>query len=227
MNITQTKSLGNGIIGLIALLFVVSPVFASGETTYGQSVYGGGVVEPREGNFLIDKSVKNPASDAFVDHLGADDPRYQPGQIITFRIKINNPGDETLEKLTVTDTFPVLDGQRVIDYMSGPGEYNEKTNSSSFEVSGLGAGQSKEFEIKGKIVHASVLPGDQTILCPEPGNMATAKTADREDNDESRFCIERESKVTVVPEAGPAQWMLMFSGLGSALASGIYLRRRK
>lgn len=232
------RTLGIFITGLSIASAVVSPVFADGESAadqgqsvygqsvYGQSVYGGGVMEPREGNVLIDKLVKNPASDIFVDHLGPDDPKYKPGQIITFQIKVNNPGDETLEKVVVTDTMPQINDQPVIDFMTGPGQYSSESGTLTFEVTNLEAGQSKEFEVKGKISHASLFSDEQNVVCPDPGNIVTVKIGDKTEKDDSRFCIEKETEIAEVPASGPAQWMTMFGGLASALASGLYLRRK-
>src|SRR3989344_8511326 len=85
----------------------------------GEPVYGGGVITPKEGEILVDKMVKNPATGTFVDHLGPTDPKYRPLQIISFQIKVNNPSDETLDVVEVVDTLPDF-----VDFISGPDNYD-------------------------------------------------------------------------------------------------------
>lgn len=240
MNTYSKRNLVFFITGLFIACFFVSPVFADGESTavqsiygqsvygqsvYGQSVYGGGVMDVRQSSVLIDKFVQNPTSALFVDHLGLDDPRYRPGQIITFQITVNNPGDATVEKMVITDTMPRINNQPIIDFMTGPGAYNAVTGIMTFEVTNLEAGKSLQFEVKGKISHASLFSDDQNVICPDPGNVVTAQIGNRTEKDTSKFCIEKTFEIAEVPATGPAQWMAMFGTLISALTSGVYLRR--
>ena len=110
------------------------------ETKGGEPVYGGGVISPREGDILLEKTVKNPASGVFVDHLGPTDPRYRPLQIITFLVKVQNPGEETMDSIDVVDTLPEF-----VDFMSGPGSYDADNRQISWTVNNLDGGNSKLF----------------------------------------------------------------------------------
>src|SRR3989338_9241793 len=93
-----------------------------GGAPYGSPVYGGGVIAPKEGEVIIDKMVKNPASGSFVDHLGPTDPKYRPTDIVYFQIKVQNPSDERLDVVEITDSLPDF-----VDFMTGPGNYDSET----------------------------------------------------------------------------------------------------
>lgn len=201
---------------IIASLTVTGRAFANGGCV---PVYGGGVQCPRVGQVLIDKTVRNPSTGIFVDNLGPSDPKYRPQWIVTFRVTVKNSGDQTLDKVTVVDKLP-----QYVDFMSGPGTYDSKGRTLTWDVNNLGGGASQAFEIKGRVVHVAVLPAGKSVVCPV--NVADAKSDSQTDHDESQFCIEKQLVVPAVPKAGPEHWALMLSGLSSLGAIGIYLRKK-
>lgn len=182
-------------------------------------VYGGGVQCPRVGQVLIDKTVRNPSTGIFVDNLGPSDPKYRPNWLVTFRLIIKNTGDKTLDKVTVTDKLPDF-----IDFTSGPGSFDSKTKTLTFDIFNLIGGSSQLFEVKARVVHPAVLPQDKNIVCVV--NNVSAVTSSQKDSDSSQFCLQKEMVVTEVPTAGPEYWILSFTGLGTALTVGLYLRKK-
>ncbi|MCJ7740065.1 DUF11 domain-containing protein [Candidatus Microgenomates bacterium] len=182
-------------------------------------VYGGGVQCPRAAEVLLDKKVRNPATGIFVDNLGLSDPKYRPTGIVTFRLYIKNTGDETIDRVTVTDKIP-----QFIDYMSGPGNYDNSSRTLTFTVDNLYGGTTRTFDIKGRIVHEAVLPAEKSVVCPV--NIADADTSSQKDHDESQFCIEKPPVVPSVPKAGPEHWILSLGGLTTALSVGLYFRKK-
>jgi len=136
---------------------------AAADGAYGSGcvpVYGGGVQCPRVGQVLIDKTVRNPSTGVFVDNLGPTDPKYHPQWTVTFRLVIKNSGDQTLDKITVTDKLPDY-----LDFTSGPGNYNSHSKTLTFDIFNLAGGSSQTFEIKGRVVHTAVLPADKNVVC--------------------------------------------------------------
>ncbi|KKS98733.1 MAG: hypothetical protein UV73_C0001G0254 [Candidatus Gottesmanbacteria bacterium GW2011_GWA2_43_14] len=193
------------------------PVYG-GTTVYGgEPVYGGGVIVSKSGELLIDKMVLNPATDAFVDHLGPTDPKYRSLQIVTFRIRVENSGEESLGEVVVTDLLPDF-----VDFMSGPGSYDQDSRKLTFTVENLEPGESEEFHIKARASHQATLPEEKNIVCPV--NIAEAVTGDRQEKDESQFCIEKEMEVEQVPETGADPFMI--TAIGSALSAGIWFRKK-
>lgn len=182
-------------------------------------VYGGGVQCPKVGQVLINKTVRNSSTGVFVDNLGPSDPKFRPESFVTFRFTVQNTGDETLSKVTVSDTLPDF-----IDFSSGPGNFNSNTKTLTFDVLDIAGGTSKTFEIVGRTVHVAALPGDKNIVCVV--NNVTAVSSSQTDTDSSQVCIEKEMIVPQVPSAGPKDWMLTFAGIGTAATLGLFLRKK-
>lgn len=196
------------------------PVYGGVPIYGGEPVYGGGVLAPRAGEILVDKSVKNPATGIFVDHLGPSDPKFRPQQFITFRIVVKNPSNETLKVVEVSDKIPDF-----VDFMSGPGKYDPESRNLSFQVENIGPDSSQEFELKGRTVHQAVLPADKEIVCEV--NVVEAKAGDLSDRDESQFCIEKEAPAPPqVPSAGPEHWIMSLVGFTGAALTGLFLRKK-
>lgn len=213
--------------GLLAVIAVAKVKAAGGETCV--PVYGGGVQCPRPGEVLINKTVRNPSTGVFVDNLGPSDPKYRPQWTVIFRIFVQNPGDQTLDNVVVTDTLPLY-----VDFMTGPAgsTYNSNNRTLTWTVGSLTGGSSQMFEVKARVVHPALLPADRNIICPirenpQPVNVVEARLSDgRTDRDQAQFCIEKELEVPLVPKAGPENWLLSLAGLVAALGIGNHLRRK-
>lgn len=195
------------------------PIYGGAPEYGGIPAYGGGLVEPGKGDVLLDKMVKNPSTGNFVDQLGPLDPKYRPLNIVVFKITVKNPGEASIENAKVVDSLPEF-----VDYMSGPenSTYDSASRQLTFQIDNLGPGEEKEFEIKARISHQSLLPEEKNVVCPV--NVVEATLADNSDRDESQFCVEKELIVPQVPEAGAETMML--SIFGSLLSTGIYLRKK-
>uniref|UniRef100_A0A7C4RAN2 DUF11 domain-containing protein n=1 Tax=candidate division CPR3 bacterium TaxID=2268181 RepID=A0A7C4RAN2_UNCC3 len=216
------KNLFLRLILIVNTIIILGEVFSPGKTLADGGcvpVYGGGVECPKAGQVLVDKKVRNPASGVFVDNLGLYDPKYLPEQIVTFQITVKNSGDETISNLQVVDTLP-----QFVDYMSGPGSYDNTSRKLSFNVSNLGAGISQVFQIKGRVSHQAALPEEKSTICPV--NVVDASFGSQKDHDESQFCVEKQINVPTVPKAGPEHWVFSLAGLGIVFSLGNYLRKK-
>jgi uncharacterized repeat protein (TIGR01451 family) len=119
---------------IIAFSFIslVLPGVVSADTNSNCTpVYGGGSSCNQTG-LIIDKKVKHPQNNSFVDNLTVNDPKYNPDQPITFRISITNSGTTELKPLTVTDTLPAF-----LTGVSGPGSFDAGKNIVTFTVASL------------------------------------------------------------------------------------------
>jgi uncharacterized repeat protein (TIGR01451 family) len=220
----------------VAFLAIAGTASAAGNTYGGygtpcEPIYGGGEVCVSKGQILINKTVKNPTTGAFVDNLSlSNDPKYGANQTVEFKLTLTNTGDETLKEVTVTDTFPSY-----IVYESGTGTYDSKNKTLTFKVNDLKANEARTYVVKGKIVGSASLPTDQAITCVV--NQAKAKASENESSDVSQFCIQKEvvttkgglpvmpaPKMTQTPPTGPE--MLSLAALIPAAGAGIFLRRR-
>ncbi|OGH23342.1 MAG: hypothetical protein A2958_00250 [Candidatus Levybacteria bacterium RIFCSPLOWO2_01_FULL_38_13] len=216
-------------IAFFALFAVSQKALAD---TVCQPIYGGGQTCVQVGNILVNKTVKNPQTGAFVDNLNINDPKLLPLSTVTFQITVTNTGSGNLSKITVKDTLPSF-----VTFVSGPGSFDRNTKVLTFEVSNLGAGQSQTFTLEAKTVEENKLPQDQGIVCVVNQVLATSDSNQSSDN--SQFCIEKPvvapvtkgglkvfpaPTVVTTPPTGPE--MLSLIGLIPAGGLGFLLRRK-
>jgi uncharacterized repeat protein (TIGR01451 family) len=139
---------------ILSLTFVAALAFTGqamaagttyGGTSYGgygapcQPIYGGGETCISVGNLLLNKTVQNPQTKAYVDNLSlSSDPKYGPSQKVEFKLSITNTGNSKLDTVTVADTFPSY-----INYSSGPGTYDPGTKTLTFQDFNLNPNETK------------------------------------------------------------------------------------
>jgi len=217
------------IFGFVSL-FPIGKVFAD---TSCQPVYGGGQTCVTTGNILVHKMVDNPANPGqFVDNLGINDPKFSPGQDITFNIDLTNTGATTFLQTSLKDVLP----PQVIFVSSTPnGTFDQNSRTVTFIVDNLKANETRtNFRIQGKIVDASQIAQDLTC---DPVNVAiTTTNTGQTSTSQSRFCIQKGAvtkgglpvfpppKVITTPSTGPE--LIPLIGLLPAGLSGWFLRRK-
>ncbi len=226
------------VIALCAsLLFATSTAMASAAGTgYGQSncqmIYGGGEVCSDKIEFTIDKKVLTPNNSGFVDNLGSNDAKFQPGQQVTFKIIVKNTGNKKIERLDVRDTLPSY-----ITFVSGVGTYDKNANVISYTISNLEKGATNEQSFIGAIASADKLPQNQNVVCLTNHAQATDNNGIVA-KDDAGLCVEKgiivkkptpqvfESvPVKKIPETGPEALSLI--ALIPAGLAGFALRKKK
>src|SRR3989338_9803543 len=121
-----------------------------------QPIYGGGQTCVQIGNVLINKTVQNPQTGAFLDNLNINDPKFTPSSNVTFHITVTNTGGSTINKTTVKDTLPGF-----VSFVSGPGSFDSNTKVLTFDIGNLKAGESRTFTVAAKVADEKQLPSDQ------------------------------------------------------------------
>lgn len=182
-------------LSLALLAFTLKPQLANADCT---QLYGGGVSCPPSFNFTINKLVLTPGKGggSFVDNLSINDPKYSAGQSVQYKLIVSNTGNQTIPQLYIKDAFPTY-----VNYVSGAGNYDANSKTLSFTISNLNPGQSQTFFLNGKVVDASAMPSDKSIICVS--NQATATdTNGATDSDQSQLCIQRST--TGTPQVLPA-----------------------
>ncbi len=195
-----------------------------------QPIYGGGQNCITVGKVAINKTVQNPKTGEFVDNLGINDPKFSPNQTVNFQISITNTGSTVVPQIVVRDIFP-----KFTSFSSGPGNFDNNTNTLTFIANNLNPNETRNFAIQGKIVDANQIPTD--VNC-DPINQAILTATDSSQaHDEARFCIQKAqvttkgglpilppAPVTTTPPTGPE--MIPLIGLLPAGLSGWFLRRK-
>lgn len=196
---------------IILLLASIKPVLAAVRC---ETQYGGREVCVRTGQLQVDKEVFNPQEKKFVDNLGLNDYKFSPGEEVAFKIKVKNVGDAPLSGVNVMDTLPSL--------------LNSSGGSPFFQIKELKVGETKEQEIKVRVVSADKFPGDKSIVCVV--NAAQAVSGEDKDRDTTQLCLERKLPLekgapAVLPPTGPEHWLAVIISSILVGTTGIYLIR--
>lgn len=220
------------------LLASVSQATAAGYGTPGYGTAGcaptyGGGSDCTSIKFTIDKLVQAPTKGGqFVDNLGVNDSKYVPGSSINFKIKVQNTGTDTIQKIDVVDTFP-----QYLAFTTGVGgTYDKNTRTLKFSINNLEAGKTQEVTVTAQAADTAALPTDKGVICVVNQVNATDVASNQTSTDSSQVCIEKNQnsfptpqvfeapKVTKTPPTGPE--MIVLPILGSMGALGEFLRRK-
>ncbi len=172
-----------------------------------ETQYGGTEVCVTTGQLQVDKEIFDPQNNKYVDNLGINDYKFSPGELISFRINIKNVGDALLSKVTVKDTPQA-------------GFLDLATGALNFDLIDLKPGETKQQELKLRVVDASKLPQNNVICII---NAAEATAENSKDRDTAQLCLERKVlgvQVKELPRTGPEAWLLTLFGSIAGLITG-------
>lgn len=164
-------------IGLFPFLLLPGSVRAEGTENIissCQPIYGGGETCIQTENIAINKTVQDPQTLQYVDNLGANDPKYAPGQTVQFRIAVKNTSNVSVKNIKVEDRLP--------QYMDDPKIIN-------FNIDNLNPNETKTLISRGKIASKNSLPDDNKTICLI--NQAIAAQNQQISQDNSQFCIQK------------------------------------
>lgn len=172
------------------------------------------------GNLVLNKTVRNPQSGQFVDNLFNNDPHFLPEQEVTYRIEIRNNTQSELNNIQVQDKLP-----NELNFLVGPGNFDPNTRTLTFAVDRLASGETKSFEIKGKVKPANELTA--VPLNCEVKNTATAVIGKAPAQDTSLICIETKvlGVVQELPKTGPGNTLVWIGSFLMLFMSLIFLKK--
>lgn len=213
--------------GLLVAAFTVTPkAFAD-----CQAIYGGSQNCTTSFTFSVQKLVQNPGKGGgnFVNNLSINDAKYAPSQTVNFKINVTNTSSQTIPTITIKDVFP-----QYLNYATGSGSFNADSNTLSFTVENLKAGETRSFGVTGKVADALALPSDQGVVCLI--NQANGTDSNGAVNaSSSQFCVAKQvlgssfptvstTTVTTTPATGPE--MLPIMALIPGGLAGLFLRKK-
>lgn len=166
-------------ISLFLCLFVSRPMAYA--DSYGS--YGGGGVPT---DLTINKVVKNPISNVYVENLGSTDPTFSPGATVSFHLVIKNGSGETMDPVTVIDNLPSY-----LTFISSnvPATYDKGANSVTFTLSNMIAGESRTIEMTVQVAPKSAFPQDRSLFCVSNYSKVTAPARPNGDEDTAELCL--------------------------------------
>ncbi len=189
------KYLLSGLISTLAFLVFASPSLAAVRC---ETQYGGNEVCVTTGELQIDKEVLDPRnSGVYRDNLFLTDYQFKTSENVTFKLKVKNVGDNTLNNVRVYDNLP--------SFLFFTGE-----TAHEFTIEHLNPGDSQEFEVKTRVVAESQLEADR--IC----GVNTAEVwadDDQHDKDTSEVCATKKVLgITTLPQTGfSGSSVLLFS----------------
>lgn len=204
---------------IACLVLSLSPLFASGVNA---DSYGNGTTVPA--NLTINKEVKNPITNLFVENLGSTDPTFSPGSTVTFKLTIKNSSGETFSPVEVVDQFP--------DYLtyvgsSVTGNYDAGKRRLVMKLENLIAGETRNIDVTAKVAGRSAFASDRDFFCVSNYTKVTAPARPNGDDDSAELCITTRIKgAENLPVAGfnDLATLLPFLSLGGI---GLVLLKKK
>jgi len=168
---------------LFSIFYFLFSIFVHEVLADSYGSYGGGGTPT---DLVINKEVKNPITNVYVENLGSIDPTFSPGATVTFRLVIKNGSGETMNPVTVTDQLP--------DYLSFvsatvPSSTNKGGNSVMFTLDNMIAGESRTIEVSVKVADKSAFPVNRSMFCVSNYSKVTAPARPNGDDDTAELCI--------------------------------------
>jgi uncharacterized repeat protein (TIGR01451 family) len=192
---------------LLAFLALTPSVFADMCTTQ----YGGETT-CRPSDLTVNKEVRNGATGNFVENLSATDSTFSPGSDVLYRLIIKNTSGETFNPVYVKDVLPTY-----LTFVAGPGTFNGDTNTLTFELKEVYAGETRTVDIMARVKNVSDF-GGKSFVCVT--NYAEVKALNRFDSDTAQVCLNTGNVLgaTTLPVAGYNDYLLLlpFAGVGLA-----------
>lgn len=174
-------------------------LFASlGATSVYADSYGTG--ESPKTDITINKEVKNPVTNGFVENLGSADPKFSPSGDVTFRFTIKNSSGETFNPVELVDQLPEF-----LTYASStvPATYDAGLRKVVMKLENMIAGETRVVELTAKLADKSKFRADRTIFCETNYAKVTAPSRPSGDDDSAEFCIQTSvSGAEYLPVAG-------------------------
>jgi len=200
---------------------LASPVYADMCTTD----YGGNQT-CQSSDLTVNKQVKNPVSNVYVENLTTTDPTFAPGSEIDYRLIITNSSGRTFNPVNVKDTLPPY----VVSFIGGqPGTFNFDTTNHilTFQLANLIAGETRSFDLRFQVANASLFPAGKSLFCVT--NVAEVTAENRDDSDSAQACLQngKFTRVINLPVAGFNDFALLLPFAGVALSGFALLKGKK
>lgn len=214
------QSIVSFVLAVVTGLFVIAPTVHADMCT---TQYGGSTTcEPSD--LTINKQVKNPVTNIYIENLTTTDPTFAPGSEIDYRLIITNNSGETFNP-HVKDTLPSY----VTEFIAGsPGTFSFDTNTHilTFDIQNLIAGETRAYDLRFRVTGVSAFPAGKSLFCVN--NLAEVFALNRSDSDTAQACLQNGTiaGVTTLPVAGYSDLALLLPFAGVALSGFALLKKR-
>lgn len=201
----------------LALMAAIVPTVKADSTCTTQY---GGTTTCVPTDLTINKQVKNPVANVYVENLTTTDHTFKAGSEVVYRLIIKNNSGETFNPVKVKDMLPSY-----LEFVSGPGSYDSASRTVSFELANLVAGESRTVEILAKVVGAEHFPAGKSLFCVT--NVAEVRVLNRMDSDSAQVCLQNGEVIRNLPVAGVNNLLVMLPFAGVGLGGLALLKQKK
>jgi len=138
-------------------------------------------------DLTINKEVKNPITNGYVENLGSNDPKYSPNGEITFRLTIRNGSGETMNPVEVVDQLP---GYLTFVSATVPSTYDAGLKRVVMTLNNLTAGETRTIELVAKLSDTNTFPSNRSLICENNYSKVTSPARPAGDDDTAQFCVQ-------------------------------------
>lgn len=150
-----------------------------------QPIYGGGPTCIQSENISINKTIQNPQTLQFEENLDINGPKYYPGQIVQFRIEVQNTSDTEIKNIKIKDSLP-----KYLNCLSGENQKCDKSAKTiSLSLDKLNPDEAKTIILKAAIASEDQFSDNQKNICLI--NQINATLGNEISQDNSQFCIQK------------------------------------
>jgi uncharacterized repeat protein (TIGR01451 family) len=174
------------------LLATASLLASLGASSIHADSYGNGGDQPKN-DITINKEVKNPITNIYVENLGSADPTFSPGSSVVFRLTVKNTSNATVDKLTVSDTLPIYMSYETATGSAMTPSYVANDRVLTMSLDKVTAGESRTIEVTGKVAAKSAFAAGRSLFCVvNNAKVFETTNTNRGDDDTAQFCIQTE-----------------------------------
>jgi uncharacterized repeat protein (TIGR01451 family) len=203
----------------VTCLLSFVPMTSVSADSYG--TYGGGSTPT---DLLINKLVKNPISNVFVENLGSTDPTFSPGSNATFRLVIKNGSGETMNPVTVVDQLPSY-----LTFVSAtvPVTYDKGLNKVIITLNDIIAGDTRTIDLVVAVAPKASFPKGQSHFCVTNYSKVTAPARPNGDDDTAELCMTTAVGKEILPVAGVNDMVALIPFLSLGGIGAVLLKKKK
>lgn len=159
----------------------------------------------------IDKQLRSIDDKNFVDNIASSVRVFYQGDVIEFKVRVENTGNGVLKNIKVTDNLPPF-----LSLIFFPGTYDKTNNKIEWTIDELNGGHSQEFLIRAKIDNAK-----EVMTLTKETNDALVRVDELGDKDSASYFIGGIS----IPNTGTSELLIKTAIVISLGLGGFALRK--
>jgi len=159
----------------------------------------------------VDKTIRSISDTQYFDNIGSNKKIFYENDVIEFKIKVENTGNQDLVNIKATDKLP-----KNLTLIFLPGTYNSNTGLIEWTIDRLSPGESKEYLVRAKITDTTEI----TSIISRTNNVKACADNTCDEDNASYFI----GKPTV-PATGASDLIVKTVAIVTLVASGLALRK--